>query len=229
MPPIPSTEARVFVRFDNEEDRFLPEGPRVTLTPHTMDAAPLVWVNIQTAADSTHGAILWKLWEAPKPEVIPQPSRPGFVLPTENILWLFVGRQKELGWVNMLTRQWEPLTSIPDSNPRTIINDAEIVPGGTAVVFGTKDTKFADPIAHLYLYTLADNRVSVLADKQVCSNGKVFASDRRGLILFDIDTPTRKVVRYRLDVVARRATPDGVAIDTAGVPGFPDGMCDCGD
>src|SRR5205807_4698859 len=73
------------------------------------------------------------------------------------------------------------------------------------------------------------NRVTVLADKQTCSNGKVFASDERGLTLFDIDTPTRKVVRYRLDVAARTATPDGTALDLATQPGFPDGMCDCGD
>ena len=64
---------------------------------------------------------------------------------------------------------------------------------------------------------------------RLCSNGKVFASDERGLILYDIDTPTRKVVRYRLDVAARTATPDGVALDLADQVGFPDGMCDCGD
>jgi sugar lactone lactonase YvrE len=96
-------------------------------------------------------------------------------------------------------------------------------------VFGTKDTRFADPIAQLYLYTLDDNRVSMLADRQVCSNGKVFAADDRGVILFDIDTPTRQVVRYRLDVATRTAIPDGVALDLRGEPGFPDGMCDCGD
>jgi sugar lactone lactonase YvrE len=120
------------------------------------------------------------------------------------------------------------LARIPDDNLRTIINDAEIVPGGEAVVFGTKDTIFKEQIANLYLYTVADNRVSLLADKQLCSNGKVFQSDARGLILFDIDTPTRKVVRYRLDLAARTATPDGVALDLADQTGFPDGMRDAG-
>jgi sugar lactone lactonase YvrE len=37
------------------------------------------------------------------------------------------------------------------------------------------------------------------------------------------------VVRYRLDVAARTAAPDGVALDLADQVGFPDGMCDCGD
>ena len=124
---------------------------------------------------------------------------------------------------------YEPLISISDTNPRTIINDAEIVPGGRAVVFGTKDTLFKEPIAELYLYTVDDNRVSLLADRQTCSNGKVFATDSRGLLLYDIDTPTRRVVRYRLDVAARRATLDGVALDLADQVGFPDGMCGCGD
>lgn len=69
-------------------------------------------------------------------------------------------------------------------------------------MFGTKDTKFdmEAKLAQLYLYTVDDNRISVLADKQVCSNGKVIATDERGPILYDIDTPTRKVVRYRLDL-----------------------------
>jgi sugar lactone lactonase YvrE len=71
--------------------------------------------------------------------------------------------------------------------------------------------------------------VSLLADGQTCSNGKVFGQDARGLILYDIDTPTRKVVRYRLDVAARKATLDGTAIDLGNETGFPDGMCDCGD
>jgi sugar lactone lactonase YvrE len=125
----------------------------------------------------------------------------------------------------------EPLATIPDHNPRTILNDAEVVPGGRAVVFGTKDTQFDKEakLAQLYLYTVEDNRVSVLADKQICSNGKVVTSDARGLILFDIDTPTHKVVRYRLDVAARTATPDGVAIDLADQVGSPDGMRGCGD
>src|SRR4029079_7082413 len=74
-----------------------------------------------------------------------------------------------------------------------------------------------------------DNRVSLLVDKQTCSNGKVFATDDRGLVLFEIDTPTRKVVRYRLDVASRKATFDGVALDLADQVGFPDGMCACGD
>src|SRR5262249_2811846 len=116
------------------------------------------------------------------------------------------------------------LATIPDPNPRTIINDAEVVPGGRAVVFGTKDVKFADPIAELYLFTLDDNAVSLLAPRQTCSNGKVFVHYGSDVVLFDIDTPTRKVVRYRLDLLRRVAKFDGVAVDVGHFPGFPDGM-----
>jgi sugar lactone lactonase YvrE len=48
-------------------------------------------------------------------------------------------------------------------------------------------------------------------------------------VLWDIDTPTRQVRRYRLDVAARTLTPEGVAIDLSREVGFPDGMCDAGD
>lgn len=222
-----STEARVFFEPDNEEDRFLPEGPHeVQADQHRL----LVWVNIQNAVDAKEGKFLF----SPPGHTCPPfsvrcPGRPGFFLPTTEER-LLVGIDKSLRMCDVRSGTFsEPLITIPDDNPRTIINDGEVVPGGKAVVFGTKDTQFKDPIANLYLYTVDDNRVSLLADKQLCSNGKVFRQEAGGLILFDIDTPTRKVVRYRLDVAARTATPDGVAIDVADQVGFPDGMCDCGD
>jgi sugar lactone lactonase YvrE len=57
----------------------------------------------------------------------------------------------------------------------------------------------------------------------------VWSRDDRGEFILDIDTPTRKVVRYRRVVGAKTATLDGVALDFSQEPGFPDGMCDCGD
>ena len=225
-----STEAAILIVPEREEDGFLPEGPR--MIPIFEDVV-LAWVNIQTGTDSTFGTLhlheLDDRWEDFKANC---PGRLGFIVHIEDTDRVLAGVNKELRIYNFYDNTWtDPLVTIPDDNPRTIINDGEIVPGGKAVVFGTKDTQFdaEAKLAHLYLYTVDDNRVSVLADKQVCSNGKVFASDERGLILFDIDTPTRKVVRYRLDVAARTATPDGTALDLANQVGFPDGMCDCGD
>jgi sugar lactone lactonase YvrE len=158
------------------------------------------------------------------------PGRPGFLLPIRGGNKALVGVEKDVRICDLAEGLWsDPLATIPDDNERTIINDAEIVPGGRAVVFGTKDTRFAESIAALYLYTAIDDAVSLLAGGQLCSNGKVFATDDRGILLFDIDTPTRKVVRYRLNLEARSITPDGVALDLSGEVGFPDGMCDCGD
>jgi sugar lactone lactonase YvrE len=222
-----SRKAGVYLTSETEEDRYLPEGPRLM----TLDGKKvLAWVNIQRGANDKTGTIFAHYLEGTRKLLcLPCPGRPGFILPLDGGDRALVGVEKELRIANLAAGTWsEPLARIPDDNPRTIINDAEIVPGGKAVVFGTKDTIFKEQIANLYLYTIADNRVSLLADKQLCSNGKVFHSDSQGLILFDIDTPTRKVVRYRLDLGARTAKPDGVAIDLADQIGFPDGMCDAG-
>ena len=226
-----STEARVYIDYTEETDRFLPEGPRWM----TVGGRPaLVWVNIQHDVSATAGDlhVHFPGTDGSNDYAIRCPGRPGFLLPLADENQALVGVDKELRVIDLSTGMWsEAVATIPDADPRTIINDGEIVPGGKAVVFGTKDTKFdaEAKLAHLYLFTVEDDRITVLADKQVCSNGKVFATDARGLMLYDIDTPTRKVKRYRLDMDARTATPDGVALDLANQPGFPDGMCDCGD
>jgi sugar lactone lactonase YvrE len=220
-----SSEAKAFVTPRDEMDRFLPEGPREA---DVLGTRRVVWINIQDGPNSKHGWIFNA--SASGQGSILAPGRPGFHIPVEGGDRLVVGLEKELKVFTFGQGTFSPpLATIPDDNPRTIINDGEVVPGGKAVVFGTKDTQFKEPIAALYLYTVDDNRVSLLADNQLCSNGKVIRSDERGLILFDIDTPKRNVVRYRLDVAARTATPDGVALDLADQVGFPDGMCDCGD
>ncbi len=225
------TEAKVYVDFNEDDERYLPEGPRWV----TIEGRPaLVWVNIQLDATADEGEVNVHVPDTDGSDDcgIGCHGRPGFLLPVDEPDRALVGVDKELVLVDLAEGVWsDALAHIHDDEPRTIINDGEVVPGGKAVVFGTKDTQFDvnAKLAKLYLYTTDDNRVSVLADKQVCSNGKVFATDARGLILYDIDTPTRKVVRYRLDVVARTATPDGTALDLSNEPGFPDGMCDCGD
>ncbi|AWM38051.1 SMP-30/Gluconolaconase/LRE-like region [Gemmata obscuriglobus] len=226
-----STEAIVYIDFIEEEDRFLPEGPRWLTVG---GKAGLAWVNIQLNSSAKNGELRVHFPDDQFAEdlIEPCPGRPGFALPIAGGNRMLVGVDKQLRVCDVANGKWsDPLATIPDDNPRTIINDAEIVPGGRAVVFGTKDTQFDEEakLAQLYLYTPEDNRISLLAAKQVCSNGKVFATDDRGLVLYDIDTPTRKVVRHRLDVAARTAVPDGVALDLSNQAGFPDGMCDCGD
>ncbi|HUR53384.1 MAG TPA: SMP-30/gluconolactonase/LRE family protein [Gemmataceae bacterium] len=221
-----STAARVFVNFEDDEDRFLPEGSRA-ITIGGREA--LIWVNIQTAVDATRGAIHGYFFDDGEQALWNLPKRPGFVLPTDKDGVVFVGMEKELGTLDLESNEFRTLTKLPDISPRTIINDGEVVPGGREVVFGTKDLKFQIDIAALYLYALSDGSLSVLAPRQTCSNGKVFTRDAAGPVLLDIDTPTRKVVRYRREVGVKSAPPDGVALDLAAEPGFPDGMCDGGD
>jgi sugar lactone lactonase YvrE len=188
-----------------------------------------LWVNIQTAPDATQGALHVRYWDTGGTESWTLAGRPGFALPTNRPGEVLVGLDHQVGTFDLESYEWTPLGAVPDPHPRTIINDAEPTPDGRAVVFGTKDTRFAEPLAGLYLLTLGDNRVSRLAGGQTCSNGKVFAAGADGLTLFDIDTPTRTVARYRLDVAGRTLEADGVALDLRAEPGFPDGMVDAGD
>jgi sugar lactone lactonase YvrE len=217
--------ARVLFSPPAEPDRFLPESPHAV----TVSGRPaLAWVNIQTGPDAARGAVHLRFWDTGEHRVLPQPARPGFIALTDRPGVVLVGREKEIGALDLATGSWTSLATIPDGDPRTIINDGAPVPGGSAVVFGTKDTQFNDPIATLYLLTVADRRISILEDGQVCSNGKVYGRDADSLILYDIDTPWRVVSRYRLDLNNRSLTDDGVAIDLRAVDGFPDGMVDAG-
>jgi sugar lactone lactonase YvrE len=226
MSDFPSTEAHVLVAAQSEEDRFLPEGPQNVIVD---GREALAWVNIQTAPDATRGAVHLRFWDTGECRKLPQPSRPGFLVPTNRPNVVFVGQGKEVGTLDLQSGEWVPLARIPDDDPRTIINDGRCVPAGRAVVYGTKDVQFQDPIAHLYLFTIEDRRVTVLADGQTCSNGKVFAREGNDLILFDIDTPRRSVTRYRLDLERRSLEAEGMAVNLQDVEGFPDGMVDAGE
>jgi sugar lactone lactonase YvrE len=215
-----STPATVLHAQRSEADRFLPEGPRAV----TVEGRPaLAWVNIQTAPDATGGDIHVRFWDG-EHRTYAQSCRPGFLFPTDRPDTLFLGREKEVGLLHLTTNTFTPLAAIDDTNPRTIINDGEVVPGGRAIVFGTKDVRFAEPIAHLYLFTIEDRRLTVLADGQTCSNGKVFERDADGLVLLDIDTPRKNVVHYRLDLDGRRLLDGRPILDVHEQEGFPDGM-----
>lgn len=220
---VPTRSARLLVAGDLEADKFLPEGPRlVTL----YGRSALVWVNIQTAVDSSRGAIHAFFFDNSERRRWQLPARPGFVLPTDAPDTVFVGLEKALGTLNLASGLWTPFAKLPDTNPRTIINDGEIVPGGRGILFGTKDTSFSEPIAHLYHFQLDHHQLSVLASGQTCSNGKVFADG--GRTLFDIDTPRKVVARYRFDPERCTLSEDGIAIDLRSHEAFPDGMCDSG-
>src|SRR4051812_38370331 len=129
MAALPSTEARVFVT-NEDEDTFLPEGPRAV----TLDGREAVmWVNIQTAPDATTGAVHVRFWDDGEQGVWKLRGRPGFILPTDKPGVIFVGMDKEVGTLALETNEFRPLGRIPDLNPRTMINDGEVGPGGRTV------------------------------------------------------------------------------------------------
>ena len=217
---IPRTVARVWFDPVAEEGRYLPEGPQVV-------GESVVWVNIQTSPESVTGQLYQTDFGDPESVTVHElPGRPGFALPTDRPGQWLLGIDHVVGVYDTAIGLWRPLAMLPDPDPRVIINDAEVSPDGRSVIFGTKDTRFEEPIAHLYLFTPADNRLTVLAGGQTCSNGKVFADD--GRILYDIDTPRKVVTRYRFDPAARALTEDGIALDLRDRADFPDGMCDAG-
>ena len=218
---LPRTTARVWFDPVADEGKFLPEGPRAV-------GDKIVWANIQTAADAATGQLYEADFADPNSVVLHElPGRPGFALPADQSGKWLLGIDHVIGVYDTTIGLWTPLAMLPDADPRVIINDGEVSPDGSAVIFGTKDTRFEAPLAHLYLFTPADNRLTVLAEGQTCSNGKVFADG--GRTLFDIDTPRKVVTRYRFDATERTLTEVGIAIDLCERPDFPDGMCDCGD
>jgi sugar lactone lactonase YvrE len=223
---IPRTQAQILYSMLNEEARFLPEGPRIVTF---QGRSALAWVDIQTSIEAKSGIIFLRFWDTGEVRTFPQERRPGFLFPTNRENTLFIGREKEVGLLDLNTNTFHALASISDASDRTLLNDGEIVPGGKAILFGTKDFFFREAIAHLYLYTVDDQKLTVLQDQQLCSNGKVFAADSSGLVLYDIDTPKRNVVRYRVDLNTRELHFETVVLDLAKTEGFPDGMVDGGD
>ncbi len=215
-----TTVGEVWFRPPAADDGHLPEGPRAF-------GDGLAWVNIQAGAEAEFGHLHTRSWAGALHRRYALPARPGFALPTSRPGVVLTGCDKVIGLFDTASNEWTPLAAIPDTHPRTIINDAEVVPGGKAVVFGTKDTSFADPIAHMYLFTLTDSAITTLAGGQTCSNGKVFADG--GRTLYDIDTPRKAVTRYRFDISTRTVVEDGIALDLGHRDDFPDGMCDAGD
>jgi sugar lactone lactonase YvrE len=92
-------------------------------------------------------------------------------------------------------------------------------------VFGTKDLEFKTPKASLYLFRGADGKLVRLLGNQICSNGKdVVDAGAGGLHLIDIDSPTKKVVRYRLDIEVGTVSDCTTIVDLTQLEGVPDGM-----
>ena len=222
---ISTITARVLFAPPSPEDGFLPEGPRL----FSLAGRPtLGWVNIQHSSEATAGSIWLMDVENGTTRSITPPGRPGFFVPVPETDEAIVGLTKQIGTLNLLTGVWTAIAEIPDANPRTIINDAEPTPDGRFIVFGTKDTLFQNTIAHLYAYDVRRQTITILAEGQTCSNGKIIHADADGYVLDDIDTPTQEIRRFRLRVDPPRLEFVATVLDLKSAIGFPDGMVEAG-
>ena len=202
----------------SEELRFLPEGPTA------LGPGKFSWVAIQHGPTASIGSLNIFDVATGTNESFALPGRPGFAKPTSEKGTFIVGCERELGLFRTAERTWQPLVSGIDADVSgTIINDGTLY--ARNVVFGTKDLEFKTAKASLYLYRGSDDQLIRLRGGQVCSNGKdVINSGAGGLHLIDIDSPTRKLVRYRLDIDTGTLVDPETVIDFSDLEGVPDGM-----
>ena len=212
--------AEVLFRPDSEQLRYLPEGP--TWLRHGAAAGRVAWVAIQHGPRATTGSINLLDLEARSSESIPLPGRPGFLAQTDRPGTLLVGMDRRLVLFDLEARRIEETGLRVEEHPATIVNDGVGAPFGA--VFGTKDPGFAEPIAGLYLYRQGAARLVRLRAGQTCSNGKVLLHEEDRWQLLDIDTPTRRIVRYRIDPEAGKLGDAATVADFTGDESFPDGM-----
>jgi sugar lactone lactonase YvrE len=200
--------ARPFFRPALEEQRYLPECPRVI-------AGSLLWISIQYAADRPRGGI--NVLDLASRENVhhPLPGRPGFFAETGEPGILLVGLERRLVLYDLNRRAvMETLAHIPE-DPRVIINDGIAIPGGA--IFGTKHLGFSQPVAALYHYDHATRQVRELLGGQTCSNGKYLHDG----LLVDIDSKPKTITEYRYDGALHE--PRLIAQPEA-LPALPDGL-----
>lgn len=210
-----STE--VLFRPETEAQRFLPEGP------YPYGASQLSWVAIQHGVGQTVGSLNVFDFGTRTNTRYDLPGRPGFAFPTTRSGVFVVGLERQLGLFDTATRQWRPMVENIDSAVSgTVINDGVAFDGG--LIFGCKDVTFKEQKAGLYLWRRADQKLIQLRSDQICSNGKIVAGHGDRVTLFDIDSPTKTVVRYELDVAAGTMSDAEIVVDLRSGSVFPDGM-----
>jgi len=198
--------------------RFLPEGP-IPLN----NRGSFSWVGIQHGLKSHTGSINVLNLETMENLSHQLPGRPGFAIPCETENRFVVGMDRELGFFDLSDGSWTPFCEGVDADvDNTIINDGWAFEDN--LIFGTKDLSFSEKKAGLYLYRNRDKQLIRLRDDQVCSNGKAIRRAADGsLMLIDIDSPTRRIVQYPLDIDGGRLGEPEVLIQFEGEAAVPDG------
>jgi sugar lactone lactonase YvrE len=203
------TTARPFFRPESAKLRYLPESPR-------MIGGKLFWVSIQYSEEEATGGL--NVLDLATRENVhhPLPGRPGFVAPAAGDPdEVVLGLERQLVRFHVPTaRIAATLAELPD-DPRVVINDGLAIPG--AVLFGTKELTFKEPLAALYRFEYASGELRQLLGGQTCSNGKYLHGDR----LIDIDSTPRTITEYRYGAVLERLR---LIVPPASLPAIPDGM-----
>lgn len=196
--------------------RFLPEGP------YQIGPGKFSWVGIQHGADSQHGSLNRYDFATGENLSLDLPGRPGFAFPCQTKNRFVVGCERTLGFFDVATGDWEPFCEGIDQDvSNTIINDGLALEDN--LIFGTKDLEFATQKAGLYLYRGRDQKLIRLREDQICSNGKAIVTENGSLSLIDIDSPTRQIVRYPLDIREGTLGEPQVVLDLTSDPAVPDG------
>lgn len=152
------------------------------------------------------------------------PGRPGFVFATDRDDVVLLGMERAVGLYDLRAHRFTALADGVDAHCEgTIVNEATLCRAG--LVFGAKDTAFRQAKAGLWFLRRRDLRLFELRRDCLCSNGKVVRELADGrLELFDIDSPTRVVLRHVLDPETGRLSAGTVAIDLRDGRAVPDGM-----
>lgn len=218
MPPdVPIADAELLLRTGDPALEHLPEGP------YPYGRGRLSWVAIQHGPDAVQGSLNVLDLASRSNRSHPMSGRPGFAFPTTDPGVFLVGCEKRVGFYRVETGEWSgPSIVVEAEVGGTILNDGLI--HGDAVIFGTKDLGFEVPRGGLYFWRPRDGRFDRLAGGQICSNGKVILGEGDRVSLLDIDTPTRRVVSYPLDLREGIAGAPRTVLDLSGEPGYPDGM-----
>ena len=210
-------DLQVLFQPDRPELGYLPEGPI------GCGSGEISWVAIQHGPEQSVGSLNVLDPAAGFNRHVELPGRPGFAFPTDDPDVFLVGVERSVCRVHLGSRACEPVSEEIDAGvENTIINDGVEIDEG--LVFGCKDLAFEDYKAGLYFWRAADRRIFQLRDHQLCSNGKVVRRDGTGWWIWDIDSPTKTVVRYRLDPSSGMLGDPETALDLTHLPFFPDGM-----
>jgi sugar lactone lactonase YvrE len=213
-----TTETEILYRPESAALRFLPEGP------YQLPDGRMSWVGIQHGADSTTGSINILNPATGTNESYALPGRPGFAFPTDQAGVFVTGFERSVGLFDTRILTWTPFVTDVDSDvSNTIINDAVAFDGN--LIFGCKELEFKTKKAGLYLWRRSDGALIRLRNDQICSNGKAVLKNADGaLTMYDIDSPSKQIIRCRLDIEAGTVSNIEVVVDLTSEEIFPDGM-----